>query len=177
VREQFLMAATAQNLKRLVRFLASMPSAKKQLRNLESASRSLQPLNHTGSESRFAAGAKFFNSYKTSGHLMTHPTSGQVGLEVRLQLILQIGGIDQSGADLVERRCESSFPVELFRICAHVYAALRPGHGSCANAGGERPATAVLGDYLRGRAFRRFAGTRLRLLVTGFMVSADSNKC
>jgi transposase len=71
VREQFLMAATAQNLKRLVRFLASMPSAKKQLRNLESASRSFQPLNHTGSESRFAAGAKFFNSYFFSGHLMS----------------------------------------------------------------------------------------------------------
>ncbi len=34
-----------------------------------------------------------------------------------------------------------------------------------------------LGDYLRGRAFRRFARTRLRLLVTGFVVSAASNKC
>src|ERR1700732_2524087 len=32
-------------------------------------------------------------------------------------------------------------------------------------------------DYLRGRAFRRFAGTPLRLLVTGFLVLAASNKC
>ena len=34
----------------------------------------------------------------------------------------------------------------------------------------------VLGDYLRGRAFGRFAGTLLRLLVTGFLVSAASNR-
>ena len=34
-----------------------------------------------------------------------------------------------------------------------------------------------LGGYLRGRAFRRFARTRLRLLVTGFVASAASNKC
>jgi trans-2,3-dihydro-3-hydroxyanthranilate isomerase len=33
-----------------------------------------------------------------------------------------------------------------------------------------------LGDYLRGRSFRRFAGTLLRLLVTGFLVSAASNR-
>src|SRR5438132_10830922 len=32
-------------------------------------------------------------------------------------------------------------------------------------------------DYLGGRAFRRFAGTLLRLLVTGFLVLAASNKC
>ena len=36
---------------------------------------------------------------------------------------------------------------------------------------------ATLGDYLRGRASRRFVGTRLRLLVTGFLVSAASNNC
>jgi len=36
---------------------------------------------------------------------------------------------------------------------------------------------AMLGDYLRGRAARRFAGTLLRLLVTGFLVSAASNRC
>ena len=36
---------------------------------------------------------------------------------------------------------------------------------------------ATLGDYLRGRASRRFAGTPLRLLVTGFVVSAASNNC
>src|SRR5207248_6117432 len=41
----------------------------------------------------------------------------------------------------------------------------------------ERLQQATLGDYLRGRASRRFAGTRLRLLVTGFVVSASSNKC
>ena len=35
----------------------------------------------------------------------------------------------------------------------------------------------VHGDYLRCRAFRRFGGTALRLLVTGFLVSAASNKC
>src|SRR6476646_2124842 len=35
----------------------------------------------------------------------------------------------------------------------------------------------VRGDYLRDRAFRRFAGTPLRLLVTGFLVLAASNKC
>src|SRR5947207_5695804 len=40
----------------------------------------------------------------------------------------------------------------------------------------ERLQQATLGDYLRGRASRRCAGTRLRLLVTGFVVSAASNK-
>ncbi|HWX56557.1 MAG TPA: hypothetical protein VN176_18385, partial [Verrucomicrobiae bacterium] len=35
----------------------------------------------------------------------------------------------------------------------------------------------VRGDYLRDCDFRRFAGTPLRLLVTGFVVSAASNKC
>jgi hypothetical protein len=30
----------------------------------------------------------------------------------------------------------------------------------------------VHGDYLRDRAFRQFAGTLLRLLVTGFLVLA-----
>src|SRR5258708_3255898 len=35
----------------------------------------------------------------------------------------------------------------------------------------------VRGDYLRGCDFRRFAGTPLRLLVTGFVVLAASNKC
>jgi len=33
------------------------------------------------------------------------------------------------------------------------------------------------GDYLRDCEFRRFAGTPLRLLVTGFVVLAASNKC
>src|SRR5215471_339270 len=36
---------------------------------------------------------------------------------------------------------------------------------------------AMSGDYLGGRAFRRFAGTLLRLLVTSFEVSAASNNC
>src|SRR5207248_503190 len=36
---------------------------------------------------------------------------------------------------------------------------------------------AMSGDYLGGRAFRRFAGKRLRLLVRGFLVFAASNKC
>src|SRR5690349_22163986 len=35
----------------------------------------------------------------------------------------------------------------------------------------------VRGDYWRARAFRRFAGTLLRLLATGFLVLAASNKC
>ena len=35
----------------------------------------------------------------------------------------------------------------------------------------------ALGDYLRGRAARRFAGTPRRCLVTGFHVSAASNSC
>ena len=35
----------------------------------------------------------------------------------------------------------------------------------------------VHGDYLRDCDFRRFAGTNLRLLVTGFVVLAASNKC
>src|SRR5436189_3197722 len=34
-----------------------------------------------------------------------------------------------------------------------------------------------VGDYLGGRATRRFAGTTLRCLVTGFLVSAASNNC
>jgi hypothetical protein len=36
---------------------------------------------------------------------------------------------------------------------------------------------AMLGDYLRDRAARRFAGTPLRCLVTGFVVSAASSAC
>src|SRR3984893_16046710 len=36
---------------------------------------------------------------------------------------------------------------------------------------------AMSGDYLGGRAARRFAGTPLRCLVTGFLVSAASNNC
>src|SRR6476619_2152557 len=36
---------------------------------------------------------------------------------------------------------------------------------------------ATSGDYLGGRAARRFAGTPLRCLVTGFLVSAASNSC
>jgi len=36
---------------------------------------------------------------------------------------------------------------------------------------------AMSGDYLGGRAARRFAGTPLRCLVTGFVVSAASNNC
>ena len=35
----------------------------------------------------------------------------------------------------------------------------------------------MLGDYLGGRAARRFAGTLLRRLVTGFRVLAASNNC
>jgi len=35
----------------------------------------------------------------------------------------------------------------------------------------------VRGDYLRVCDFRRFAGTPLRLLVTGFVVLPASNKC
>ncbi len=41
----------------------------------------------------------------------------------------------------------------------------------------ERLQQATIGDYLRGRAFRRFAGKPLPLLVTGFLVLAASNKC
>jgi hypothetical protein len=33
------------------------------------------------------------------------------------------------------------------------------------------------GDYLGGRAARRFAGTPFRCVVTGFLVSAASNNC
>jgi len=36
---------------------------------------------------------------------------------------------------------------------------------------------AMSGDYLGNRAARRFAGTPLRCLVTGFVVSAASNNC
>src|SRR5215475_2183089 len=36
---------------------------------------------------------------------------------------------------------------------------------------------AMFGDYLGGRAARRFAGTLLRLVVTGFLVLAASNNC
>jgi hypothetical protein len=35
----------------------------------------------------------------------------------------------------------------------------------------------VRGGYLRDRDFRRFAGAPLRLLVTGFVALAASNKC
>ena len=41
-----------------------------------------------------------------------------------------------------------------------------------------RPAaTGDVGNYLGGRAGRRFAGTLLRLLVAGFLVLAGSNNC
>src|SRR5690348_2978702 len=36
---------------------------------------------------------------------------------------------------------------------------------------------AMSGDYLGGRAARRFGGTPLRCLGTGFLVSAASNRC
>src|SRR4029077_5685651 len=36
---------------------------------------------------------------------------------------------------------------------------------------------AMSGNYLGGRAARRFAGTLLRLFVTGFLVLAASNNC
>ena len=41
----------------------------------------------------------------------------------------------------------------------------------------QRVVQATSGDYLRGRAARRFAGTTLRCLVTGVVVSAASNNC
>ena len=64
VREQFLMAAIAQNLKRLVRFLATMPPAKDKLRNqirveISSAVRTVPYQDRTSS-----VDAHFFNSYK-----------------------------------------------------------------------------------------------------------------
>src|SRR5580698_2116158 len=40
-----------------------------------------------------------------------------------------------------------------------------------------QPQQAMSGDYLGGRAARRFAGTPFRRLVTGFGVSAASNNC
>lgn len=68
VREQFLMAATAQNLKRLVRFLASIPSPSKQLRDINFESRSIRPSRPR----RIGIGPRrrhlFFNSYKGGGH-------------------------------------------------------------------------------------------------------------
>src|SRR3984893_17843597 len=54
---------------------------------------------------------------------------------------------------------------------------LRPGQNHALTHVERGLQQAVLGDYLRGRAFRRFAGTPLPLLVTGFVVSAASNKC
>src|SRR5712672_4705227 len=42
---------------------------------------------------------------------------------------------------------------------------------------GSLPPHQQVGDYLGGRAARRFAGTTLRCLVTGFLVSAASNNC
>jgi len=36
---------------------------------------------------------------------------------------------------------------------------------------------AMSGDYLGRRAARRFAGTPLRCLITGFVVAAASNNC
>jgi len=71
VREQFLMAATAQNLKRLVRYLASMPPVKKQLRNLKSNSKSLRPFEPCRIGIALRRRRPFFNSYFFGGHLLS----------------------------------------------------------------------------------------------------------
>ncbi len=50
--------------------------------------------------------------------------------------------------------------------------------GICDGSGRSSPVQrATLGDYLRGRAFRRFERSRLRLVVTAFVVPALSNNC
>jgi transposase len=77
VREQFLMAATAQNLKRLVRHLAKVSSTPPESCNLQTRSREIRAGNRSG-HPRVPLipllASEFFNSYKTSGHLMTHST-------------------------------------------------------------------------------------------------------
>jgi len=73
VREQFLMAATAQNLKRLVRFLATTPPAKNKLRNQVRVEISLHH-RAVRNRNRTSRRTEFFNSYKISGHLMAHST-------------------------------------------------------------------------------------------------------
>jgi transposase len=77
VREQFLMAATAQNLKRLVRYLASMPTAKKQFRNRTSDSKSLRQFEPCRIGIALRRRRPFFNSYFFGGHLMS--VSKQLG--------------------------------------------------------------------------------------------------
>jgi len=72
-----------------------------------------------------------------------------------------VTSVSEGGASLQRKRRNRGAPVRACLLDRRV----RPN------------AREPLGDYLRGRAFRRFARTRLRLLVTGFVVSAASNKC
>jgi hypothetical protein len=62
------MAATAQNLKRLVRFLATMPPAKVELRNQISVEISWAARTVPYRDRTSSVNAHFFNSYKISGH-------------------------------------------------------------------------------------------------------------
>ena len=78
VREQFLMAATAQNLKRLVRFLASMPpdqETKNQLR-IKSALRSHRPLERCWIGIAVRLRRRVFQQLLLSGHLISPENKG-----------------------------------------------------------------------------------------------------
>jgi len=76
VREQFLMAATAQNLKRLVRHLAKVSPTPPKSCNLQIQSRERSAPNRCWPPCFLSAG-EFFNNYKISGHLTRQRTRSQ----------------------------------------------------------------------------------------------------
>ncbi len=85
VQEQFLMAATAQNLKRLVRFLATMPPAKDKLRNQNRVEISSAARNRSVSGPHFLRRRTLFQQLQTSGHFESrHTRSPQEGKPARL---------------------------------------------------------------------------------------------
>jgi transposase len=86
VREQFLMAATAQNLKRLVRFLATMPSTNNHLRDLTSETKFLRSSRPYRVDIVLHRLGRFFNSYFFGGHLMSvSKRLGKPGSEARVR--------------------------------------------------------------------------------------------
>ena len=122
------MAATAQNLKRLVRFLATMPPAtdnhRNQIRvNIFSAAGTVPCCDRT-----FSVDAHFFNSYKNRWTLKSRPD--QDGLETTLTLIRCIIAkllTDRASKTPINRRArtESNSPRSLieylqFRACGEV---------------------------------------------------------
>jgi hypothetical protein len=73
IREQFLMAAAAQNLKRLVRYLASGPTGSNSSNNQNSKMQCRPCPKHFRDRTAAARGRQFFNSYIHRGHIWSYP--------------------------------------------------------------------------------------------------------